>query len=396
MRFIDLFAGLGGFHLALESLGHECVFASEINAGLRYIYTRNFPSMSVDTFGDIRSYADHIPPHDILCAGFPCQPFSMAGNQRGFDDSRGTLFYEIALILNRHKPEYFILENVPNLFTHDNGRTWGVIKSTLQEIGYDVRGTEPRSKGGVGFLSPDQFGTPQSRPRFYIVGRLHSKGGLPENPFPSPTNKTCHITDVIQSELTYRDKQETAISSERIGWLNHWSQFIECIPSYITIPSFFILADEVDQLYDVDSLPIPEYKKSLIKKNRAFFQSIREYIPREWVSNTKDIPPSRRILQWCPSGPKRDIWEHIIQFRVSGVRVREYKTSPTLTVGTTHNPILGPQRRYMTRIEGLRLQGFPDAHKLPQSKTAAFAAIGNAVHVGVVRAIAETLLGGTQ
>ncbi len=125
MRFIDLFAGLGGFHKALHELGHECVFASELNPILREVYKENW---KIEPQGDIRKIVnfniDEIPPHEILCAGFPCQPFSKAGKQKGREDKlRGTLFDEIVKILSYRKPKFFILENVPFLAKHDNKGT---------------------------------------------------------------------------------------------------------------------------------------------------------------------------------------------------------------------------------------------------------------------------------
>ena len=113
MNYIDLFAGLGGFHVGLERLGHKCVFASEIDRNLSDLYETNF---NLRVAGDIRKIAlKDIPKHDILCAGFPCQSFSQAGNRLGLKDNRGSLFYEIVRILEYHKPKFFILENVPIL-----------------------------------------------------------------------------------------------------------------------------------------------------------------------------------------------------------------------------------------------------------------------------------------
>lgn len=172
LKFIDLFAGLGGFHLALEQLGCECVFASEINPDLRQLYERNH---GIPCAGDITKVdiKNEIPAHDILCAGFPCQPFSKAGMQGGFEDEqgRGNLFYRIMDILNEHKPEYVFLENVPNLKSHDGGNTYKVISeqlSTLYDIADDI-------------ISPHHFGIPQHRTRIYIVGRLKSLGGYKGN-----------------------------------------------------------------------------------------------------------------------------------------------------------------------------------------------------------------------
>jgi DNA-methyltransferase (dcm) len=139
MRFIDLFAGLGGFHKALHELGHECVFASEIDPTLRSLYFENW---GIEAHGDIKKIVEHeieiIPEHDILCAGFPCQPFSKAGKQLGREDNRGTLFDEIIKILKYRKPQYFILENVPFIAKHDNEETWKYMETELESAGYIV------------------------------------------------------------------------------------------------------------------------------------------------------------------------------------------------------------------------------------------------------------------
>lgn len=126
--FIDLFAGLGGFHIAMQELGCKCVFASELKDDLRKLYEENYPGTRIE--GDITKIApSDIPPHDILCAGFPCQPFSQAGKQQGFNDDkqRGNLFDYICAIVQYHRPKYIFLENVSNLKGHDHGNTWAAI-----------------------------------------------------------------------------------------------------------------------------------------------------------------------------------------------------------------------------------------------------------------------------
>ena len=136
-KFIDLFAGIGGFHLALESLGGKCVMMSEIDEHCQEVYKKNFSDTRIE--GDIyvlNENLSNIPDHDILCAGFPCQPFSKGGHRLGFEDTRGTLFYEIAKIIEKKRPEYLMLENVPNLVGHDNGNTWRTISNVLSDLGY--------------------------------------------------------------------------------------------------------------------------------------------------------------------------------------------------------------------------------------------------------------------
>ena len=159
--FIDLFAGIGGFHQAAKKLGGNCVFASEIDNYARQSYFENY---NIQPFGDITNINSiDIPNHDILFAGFPCQPFSIIGNRKGFDDTRGTLFFEIARILKEKMPTAFVLENVKQLVSHNNGKTLDVILDTLNTIGY---------KTYYNILNALDYGLPQKRERIIIVGFL--------------------------------------------------------------------------------------------------------------------------------------------------------------------------------------------------------------------------------
>lgn len=160
--FIDLFAGIGGFHSAAHSLGGKCVFASEIDAEAQKAYEANYGLMP---HGDITQIAaSDIPDHDILFAGFPCQPFSIIGNRLGFDDIRGTLFFDIVRILEYKKPSMFILENVKQLSTHNNGHTFKTIREKLSLLGYKVYWK---------VLNALDYGLPQKRERTIIVGFLN-------------------------------------------------------------------------------------------------------------------------------------------------------------------------------------------------------------------------------
>ena len=132
--FVDLFAGIGAFHLALESLGGECVFASEIDKNAIKTYKKNF---GIDPeFNMIDVNPEDIPKHDVLCAGFPCQPFSIGGHKLGFEDTRGTLFFEIEKILKYHKTKYIIMENVKYMLGHNDGHTYATIIEHLKDLGY--------------------------------------------------------------------------------------------------------------------------------------------------------------------------------------------------------------------------------------------------------------------
>ena len=431
MRFVDLFAGLGGFRVALERLGHECIFACEVDPELRQVYNRNFP-IRPEIHGDIRTSKHHVPPHDVLCAGFPCQPFSKSGSQAGLsDETSGTLFHEILDVLKEHRPNYLFLENVGNFERHDEGRTWRIVKSSLKGIGYHVCATEHMASGGEGLLSPHHLGFPHHRERFFLVASL--KHELDDIFPPRSRMAITSMNDVVQSgeELTERDLKETQIVDQHHQCIEHWNTFLGALSDEnVVLPSFPIWGDEFDATYPYEDttpwahlhgadngissqsgtevtpngfedLPsyarrkigkFPQWKVRFIKSNRAWLSSIRSKLPADWVLGLQSFPPSLRKLEWNCQGEERNLWKHILQFRPSGLRVKRYSNSPSLVAMTsTQIPILGPLRRHLSRVEGLRLQGFPDDFHVPDSRTATFKALGNAVHVGVVHQIAARL-----
>lgn len=191
--FIDLFAGIGGFHLAFHKSGAECVFVSEWDGPARKTYEANFINVSPDVFkngnfiGDITTAEPKkIPDFDIICGGFPCQPFSQAGFKKGFQDKRGNLFFHIAEIIKTKKPKAFFLENVRHLLKHDDGKTFATIKKIIEEdLGYSfyykiVKGTD--------------FNTPQHRPRLYMVGFRDKKISFK---FPEPLKLKKTMSDIF-------------------------------------------------------------------------------------------------------------------------------------------------------------------------------------------------------
>jgi DNA (cytosine-5)-methyltransferase 1 len=194
MKYIELFAGIGGFALALDKLGHECVYTNEWDKHAVKVYEKQF-NRTVDT-RDIRKVStEEIPEHDLLVGGFPCQAFSIAGKRRGFDDTRGTLFFEIARILKDKQPKYFILENVKGLLSHDNGNTFRTIITTLTELGYDLQWSVCNSKN---------YGVAQNRERVFIVG--HIRGTSRPEVFSFRKTNTVHSkegkTGVCTNTLT--------------------------------------------------------------------------------------------------------------------------------------------------------------------------------------------------
>ncbi len=189
-KTIDLFAGIGGIRLAFDTLGCENVFSSEWDKYAQMMYKANFGE---EPFGDINLITpEEIPSHDILLAGFPCQPFSIAGKGLGFADTRGTLFFNIESILKAKKPKAFLLENVKRLTTHDNGKTFAVILEKLKELGYTIY---------YKVLNSLHFGVPQKRERIYIVGFL--------NPivfkFPLPLGYYKPLNEILEDDNEVAD-----------------------------------------------------------------------------------------------------------------------------------------------------------------------------------------------
>lgn len=420
-KYIDLFAGLGGFHLALNSLGGKCVFASEIDENLRGTYLANH---GISPAGDIRKIrSEDIPEHDLLAAGFPCQPFSKAGLQKGFNcDDHGNLFFEIERILATRQPKYVLLENVPNITSHDNGRTIKEIFRRLQALDYDV---------DLKIYSPHEFGIPQFRNRAYIVGAL---GGLGAFKWPSTEEADTNI----QSILDINPKEARLLSPTTNEILNLWDEIIQKIGSE-NIPGHPIWSMEwgADYPYQnrspfsyylsrrmgalkkyrgsfgeklenknsgkeiCDALPpyaldgvvdFPDWKKHFIFQNRKFYESNKKNL-RPYIPKIKELHPSFQKLEWNLNRISSSIFKQIIQFRASGIRIKTTKYAPSLVaISYTQIPIVGWERRYMTLKECMRLQNLENLKWMPDQGNESFRALGNAVNVKVVSKIGESLL----
>ena len=419
-RFVDLFAGLGGFHTALADLGGSCVFASEWVPNLQDLYERNY---GLRPHGDITTIdADDVPDHDFLAAGFPCQPFSKAGEQLGFEHTeQGQLFFNVLDILEAKRPQNFILENVPNLLKHDGGRTFELMRERLTELGYSVRAER---------LSPHHYGVPQIRERLYIVGSLSP---MTDFEWPEPASAQTNISSVLDANPS----DGRPLPDLLLRCLEVWDDFLTTSPATTTIPSFPLWSMEwgADYPYEtttplemlaefgpeslyafkgsfgvsldgmseqeiLQNLPshakragaeYPRWKREFLRQNRAFYGSNKDWID-PWLPRLKPFPSSYQKFEWNAKGEERTVWKYVLQQRASGIRLKRVHTAPTLVAMTvTQVPIIAWERRFMTQQECARLQSLSGI-ELPTQIGAAYKALGNAVNAHVVRLIAESVI----
>ena len=401
-RFIDLFSGIGGFHQAMVNLGGECVFSSEIDSYAIESYKENY---GIDSSHDItKTRAEDIPQHDVLCAGFPCQPFSKAGEQLGFEDkTKGTLFFEICRILKYHKTPYIILENVRNLTSHDDGKTWNTIKESLKELNYVI------SENPI-IISPHQLGIPQLRERVVIIG-AHKSVGIKKIKVELPNESKFNI-NFLNSGIIEEGKVDSKyyISKHEEMVLNCWDEFIKGIKyvpegktdrktkvkSYNKIDykgtlGFPIWSFEFKETYDYSNEKY-EWKKDFIAKNRHLYEFNKTFIDswlKKW-NNLNDFTPTEQKMEWQCGTSCTSVWDGLIQFRPSGVRVKTATVFPAL-VAMVQIPIIGKVRRRLTPREAARLQSFPDSFICNSNDHQAYKQFGNAVNVKVIQYMAEQL-----
>ena len=416
--FIDLFAGIGGFHHALSDFGGECVLVAESDKKCRQVYRATWPEIdSEQIYEDVRTLTQHsdgsdrspaeiralVPDHDVLCAGFPCQPFSKSGRQHGIlDKTRGTLFHDILAIAQACSPKFIILENVRNLAGPKHRETLETIFASLREIGYRV--SDEPAIFSPHLLPPELGGRPQRRERVFIlaefVGRSESKTSakilVPHEPVNGWDPHSWDVQEWLQSDDEILNLQKYKLSREDIA-------FIKGIPSD-ALPGFPLWSDEfrLRPSYPKDA---PAWKRDFIRWNSEFFREHQEFISewrqKSWLPDRdfkiSDFIPSRRKFEWQarrvqPLKRDRNIWNLAIQFRPSGVRVKPLTYLPTL-VAITQNSVIGPKRRFITPLEAARMQGFPDSvfSNAEIDDAAAYKQAGNAVNVGVIKHVAKAL-----
>ena len=398
--FVDLFAGIGGFHAALGAMGGQCVYASEWDKDSARIYERNW---NLKPDGDITLAANDevmsFPEHDVLVGGFPCQPFSKSGKQLGMEETRGTLFWNIAKIIEARKPSIVLLENVQNITGPRHVHEWEVIIKTLRDLGYRVSGKPMVVSPHL--IRPEFGGRPQVRNRVFIAATRIPKG-MPnfksdvEIPSLELVTKDWEPLDWnLERDLpldklkTVKDRKPVALGEAELQWIEAWNEFVVLMREKLgksTLPGFPIWADDWVHFDDL-KIPrgTPAWKRNFLEKNSQFYTEHRVTLNR-WLkkwNNLEDFPPSRRKFEWQAQDSKT-LWETIMHFRPSGIRAKKATYVPAM-VAITQTSIIGKQKRRITTREGARLQGLPDWFDfVDQVDSLTYKQLGNGVNVGAV------------
>ena len=404
MKFVDLCCGIGGFHYALSNIGYECVMACDINEHCRFNYELNH---KLKPLGDLTKIViENIPKFDILCAGFPCQPFSKAGERKGFEDKRGNIFFDICKIIKYHYPKYIILENVRNLSTHDKGNTWKVIRNTLDKLNYFTY-EEPV------ILNTLYFGVPQSRERVVIMCKRKDLGNLPKLPKLSKDNKKeSNLINIIEDNVDEKYNISNKIKETEIVWENFLNI---CNQNNISIPKFPIWTDWWDsngnntsvskfdkKLSNVENEKLIKDKqnkfyikyKKCIDKNREFYKKYYSFL-NPWLVNSRKYKlwiGAVRKMEWQTGTDNLNMKEVLWSPRGSGVRIKKINYTPTLVAMASMIPIYGPKSRYLTPRECARLQSFPESYILDTDDKRSYSQFGNAVNVKMIEKCARFLI----
>lgn len=402
--FIDLFAGIGGFHAALEGLGGECVYAVEIDEAAAKIYEHNW---GMNPLGDITEDVSEndvkVPKHDVLVAGFPCQPFSKSGAQRGMDETRGTLYWNILKIIEKRKPALVLLENVRNLAGPRHTHEWTIIIKTLREQGYRVSDTPAIFSPHL--LPPDQGGRPQVRERVFIVAVKNpsrSKSMTTEME-PVVSNQSVKGWDPLKWDLeTHLPLDENHhvkgcdLTNQETLWIDAWNDFVVGMRKRLKsgrLPGFPIWGDEWRLTKNLRiASGTPDWKKDFLRKNAAFYTEHQVFIDKwakKWDFYSDKFPASRRKLEWQAQDTP-SLWETVMHFRPSGIRAKRSTYLPAL-VAITQTSIIGSRERRLSVREAARLQGLPEWFSFDeQSDKASYKQLGNGVSVGAVWHVVRT------
>lgn len=396
--YVDLFAGIGGFAVALGQMGGRCVGASEKDEHAAAIYALNHGRTPL---GDITELANEegvaFPQHDVLTAGFPCQPFSKSGAQRGMDEARGTLFWNILRVVEERRPSVIVLENVRNLAGPRHRHEWDVIIRSLREAGYHV--SRQPAVFSPHLLPKSTGGAPQIRERVFITATYWPERAMED---PPPAVRNVMIRDEpwdLERDLPLDPRPiipGCELTREEVRWIEAWEDFRRLVVSRMRqqavqvteprLPGFPIWVDAWVPTDDLQIAPgTPPWKENFLRRNAAFYTRHQEILD-VWIEahGVREFPASRRKFEW-QAQHETSLWRCAMQLRPSGIRVKRMTYLPAL-VAITQTPIIGPKRRRLSLQEAAALQGLPKDFTFgdqPQSQS--FKQLGNGVNVGVVQ-----------
>jgi DNA (cytosine-5)-methyltransferase 1 len=382
LKFIDLFCGIGGFHQAMKKIKGKCVFACDIDEKCRKTYEQNY---ILKPQGDISKINfETIPDFNILCGGFPCQSFSNSGKKKGFEDERGKLFEYILQIAILKKPQFMFLENVKHIKKIDNGQIFKHIKDRINKTGYYVETID---------LSPHQLGIPQQRERVVFICIRNDIYDINKKLEFILPNVTTNFDSIFEPEGKNTEKYK--ISQEEENILVVWDKMIKQFDINENL-SPTILCNEFNNNYTIEEMQkLPNWKQEYIAKNKNIYSKYKN-LWDNWLIENNAILTKKEVfgkLEWQVGKTKENdsIFNHFIQFRQSGIRVKKTEYFPTL-VAIVQTPIYAKEKRYITPRECARLQSFPDDFILHESDNIAYKQFGNAVNVDVVHFVISNTL----
>lgn len=396
--FIDLFAGIGGFAAALSAYNGKSVYSVEIDKDAAQVYELNWGHSPLgDITKDANDSVMNVPHHDILAAGFPCQPFSKSGAQRGMEETRGTLYWNILQIIKAHHPSIVLLENVRNLAGPRHAHEWEVIIQTLRDEGYVVSSTPaifsphllPKSLGG----------RPQVRERVFITAtHAPDLAETQKTPDPVATIRDRFLSWNPQhwdlnADLPLDEPSQVhgcELSPAERRWIDAWDEWVRLyyeLSGGTPPPGFPIWADHWVLNRDLKiGADVPEWKANFLRKNSDLYTKHKKPFDA-WLKKhgvlTDAFPASRRKFEW-QAQDLPTLWDSVMHFRPSGIRAKKPSYLPAL-VAITQTSVIGPQRRRLSTREAARLQGLPEWFSFGDQKdSATYKQLGNGVNVGVV------------
>jgi DNA (cytosine-5)-methyltransferase 1 len=381
LKFIDLFCGIGGFHQAMKMIGGTCVLACDIDKDCRRVYFDNYGLEPLSNVKDINEKT--MPNFDILCAGFPCQAFSNGGKKKCFGDDRGLLFDEIVRIAREKQPKFMFLENVKHILKVSNGEVIQYIKKKIDDIGYILQLFE---------ISPHNFGIPQQRERVYFVCiRKDIYNGIPIT-LPTYTG-TLDFTRFLDNPEEINDKY--FIKGDVLNVLNAWDKMVKQFQVGEKISPTIMINDAFVNYSETEFNSFPDWKREYITKNKPLLEKYNDEF-LTWYVEHSELLKKREIygkLEWQTGPIKQNdsIFNHFIQIRQSGIRVKKCQYFPTL-VAICQIPIYGKEKRYITPRECARLQSFPESFRLSEDDKKSYKQLGNSVNVDNVYTVISSTL----